>query len=243
MTGPTYSVTGTLVVGASEIAFRLPRSHGGEGDAEVKIRAAQPTVSGTLEYRRYRSHDPWSQQALERENEYLIAHIPHQPPAGKVMYNIYLRGGAGPASALTPEPVIIRFRGSVPAFVLVSHIVVIFAGMLLSTRTGLEALCKGTQTYKLTPWTIACLAIGGFVFGPIVQKYAFGAFWTGWPFGHDLTDNKIAVAMLFWLLALWRTRQNRTARGWALAASLVTLAVWLIPHSLLGSELDYTQTP
>jgi len=139
--------------------------------------------------------------------------------------------------------VIIRFRGGVPAWVLVSHILVIFAGMLLSTRTGLEALRQGPRTWQLTIWTISCLTVGGLILGPIVQKYAFDAFWTGWPFGHDLTDNKLAVAMLFWVVALWRGRKSPRGRGWAIAASLITLVVWLIPHSLLGSELDYTQTP
>ncbi len=65
------------------------------------------------------------------------------------------------------------------------------------------------------------LVLGGFLLGPIVQKYAFGAFWTGWPFGEDLTDNKTAVAVLAWLprvtlLALWGSRRTGVAvvLGW-----------------------------
>ena len=83
--------------------------------------------------------------------------------------------------------------------------------------------------------------VGGLILGPIVQKYAFDAYWTGWPFGHDLTDNKAAVAMLFWLIAYWRMRKDRRSRAWPLMASIVVLIIWLIPHSMLGSELDYTQ--
>ena len=145
--------------------------------------------------------------------------------------------------ALTEEPIIIRFRGDVPAAIIIPHIILVFGAMLLSTRTGLEALLKRPGIRTLTLWTTAFLFIGGMIGGPIVQKYAFGAFWTGWPLGSDLTDNKTAVAMIFWLIALWRTRRKPDARAWPLAAALVTLIIFLIPHSLLGSELDYTSLP
>ena len=42
----------------------------------------------------------------------------------------------------------------------------------------------------------ATLGLGGMILGPIVQKYAFGAYWTGIPFGHDLTDAKNLVDAL-----------------------------------------------
>jgi hypothetical protein len=74
-----------------------------------------------------------------------------------------------------------------------------------------------------------------------VQKFAFGAYWTGWPVGHDLTDNKTAVAFLFWIIAFIRLRRNRQAYGWAIAASVVLLLVYLIPHSVMGSEIDHTK--
>jgi hypothetical protein len=34
-------------------------------------------------------------------------------------------------------------------------------------------------------------------------------------------------------------RKDRNKKGWALAASIILLAVYLIPHSMFGSELDY----
>ena len=34
-----------------------------------------------------------------------------------------------------------------------------------------------------------------------VQKAAFGAYWTGFPFGYDLTDNKTVLMWLAWVLA------------------------------------------
>jgi hypothetical protein len=113
--------------------------------------------------------------------------------------------------------------------------------MLFSTRAGLEGIARGANTFQLTIWTTVLMFVGGLVFGPAVQRYAFGEFWTGWPFGHDLTDTKTFVAFIFWPVALWRARIQGRGRVWTIVASIVTLVIFLIPHSVLGSELDYTK--
>jgi hypothetical protein len=173
----------------------------------------------------------------------LSAELPHQPPAGKIMYRVILTSPEGQPTELTSEPVIIRFKGDVPAAVLIPHIILMFAAMLLSTRTGLEALARGPGTRGMTLWTVILLFGGGLILGPVVQKYAFGAIWTGWPFGHDLTDNKTVVAFAAWLIALIRVWKRSDRRLSVIVASVVLLAIYLIPHSVLGSEIDYTQMP
>jgi hypothetical protein len=75
-----------------------------------------------------------------------------------------------------------------------------------------------------------------------MQKYAFGVAWAGFPLGMDLTDNKTLIAFIFWIAALVAGRKGRPARPFVLAASLVMLVIYLIPHSLLGSEFDYSKT-
>jgi hypothetical protein len=88
------------------------------------------------------------------------------------------------------------------------------------------------------------MTVGGMILGPIVQKYAFGAFWTGWPFGYDLTDNKTLIMWIVWVAATLVLWKRPAARGWAgrgaiLSAAAVMMVVYVIPHSLRGSELDY----
>ena len=61
------------------------------------------------------------------------------------------------------------------------------------------------------------------------------------PFGIDLTDNKTLFALIGWIIALIAGRGGKPARGWILGAAALTLIVFLIPHSVLGSELDYTE--
>ena len=97
----------------------------------------------------------------------------------------------------------------------------------------------------LTRWALLLLGVGGLIFGPIMQWRAFGDAWTGIPFGWDLTDNKTLIAVVAWLAAYLAVRRADRggdawrARGWVLGAALLTLIVFSIPHSVLGTEFDY----
>jgi hypothetical protein len=129
----------------------------------------------------------------------------------------------------------------VPAAILLAHIIIIFLAMLFSARAGIEALDRRGNPRKLVLWTVGLLFVGGLILGPVVQKYAFGEFWTGFPLGKDLTDTKILIAMAGWIAAVFAGRGGKPARRWVLGASILLLVVFLIPHSLLGSELDYSE--
>ena len=128
-----------------------------------------------------------------------------------------------------------------PTAVLVPHVLCMFLGMLFSTAAALAALA-GAPIRRLALATFGLIAVGGFILGPIVQKAAFGAYWTGVPFGWDLTDNKTLLAGLFWAAALVALRGGdgrREARVAVVAAAVATLLVFAIPHSTWGSEIAW----
>jgi hypothetical protein len=241
MTGPTYPVTEGVVVGGEALTARLERSHSISSDFTVALRAPDPGVSGTLFWKRLGTADDWIGIPLSRGGDSLSGILPRQPAAGKLLYRIELRGGAQTVSLPPAGAVTVRFKGDVPLPVLILHVVAIFGAMLMSTRTAFEALAERPRYTLFAGVTAASLFIGGLVLGPIVQKYAFDAYWTGWPMGTDLTDNKTAAAFLAWLAAWRYAGRSGRPRWWVVGAAVVTLAVFLIPHSLLGSEYDYSK--
>jgi len=241
LTGPTYPVKGKITVAGEEFSFDLPRSHEVTSDCKVAVKAGDHRLGGRLEYKRHKTADPWTEVSMTRQADWLVGHLPRQPMAGKLAYRVFLGNGPERVSLTGERPVVIRFKGAVPAPVLIAHIISIFLAMMFSTRTGLAAADRKSNPRKLVLWTVALLFIGGFILGPIVQKYAFGDWWTGFPFGFDLTDNKTLIAMAGWIVALVAGRRGRPARGWILVASVLMLVIFLIPHSLLGSELKYTE--
>jgi hypothetical protein len=180
---------------------------------------------------------------LDGDKKLLVAYLPSQAAAGKVEYKIEIANEAIPQG---DETIILRFKGPVPAPVLILHIAIIFAAMVASTRAGLGAAFGRNE--KRLPWaTLGMIFVGGIILGPLVQKAAFGAYWTGWPFGSDLTDNKTLFMFLGWLAAcltacLTMLRPSpKIKRAAIILASLLTIVVYIVPHSLRGSQLDYQQ--
>jgi len=240
-TGPTYDFRGKVSIAEQNISFRLVRTEIVGNDAPIVIDVPDRTITGFVKYKRYKSNDDWSNMALVREGDQLKANLPHQPAAGKLIYFVYFEKGATSLSITDDKPVILRYRGDVPAWIFLPHVLIMFIAMLLSNRVGLEALDSRGKPYRLMIWTIVLFIVGGFILGPLMQKYAFGAYWTGFPLGMDLTDNKTLIAMVGWIVAWFMNRKGREGRGWIVLAAVLMLAIYLIPHSVLGSELDYTK--
>ncbi|MDE6307204.1 MAG: hypothetical protein K2L79_00075 [Bacteroidales bacterium] len=251
MTGPTHPLRQTVVTAAGERnTFRLPRSGGPEAvRVTVPLRdatlysGASKAPAGTEAARLYYKHYPEVAGEAYMAREMRVtgageweAWLPALPAAGKWQYYVEAEGAVYPA-----EPVVLRFKGNVPAACLIPHILFMFLSMLFITVAGGFALCRLATYKKYLYMGLASLLLGGFVFGPLVQHYAFGPYWTGFPMGTDLTDNK-TLLMLLALMVAWGFEvfgQRFAARRWVtVAVTVVVWAVFLIPHSKNGSELN-----
>ncbi len=245
-TGPSYPVRGTFEVAGESYRYRLIRNAVTSGDARITIPEPAVPVSGELRYRRYRTDDEFTAVPLRTADGQLVGLIPSHPAAGKLEYYVTLEGPDGvirlPVSAAGNA--VLRFKDPVPLYVLLPHISLMFLSMVLGLRTGLAALFTPSQMRRLAWITLGGMTVGGMILGPIAQKYAFGALWTGFPYGYDLTDNKVLIMWLVWVAACavlgFRPRaRERLARAVTAVAALVVVVVYAIPHSAQGSELDW----
>ncbi len=239
-TGPTYPLRGRVRLGGTPLTLRLERSHSVAADQPVRILARDSAVAGSVQWKRYPSTDAWDTLPLVRHGDTLVAALPRQPAAGKLAYQVRLSRG-GERAIFPAEPAITRFKGDISAYVIVPHLLCLFIGLLHLMRSGIGVLAREPKYPRWARAGTVLFLLGGFVFGPWMQHQAFGQWWAGVPFGWDLTDNKTLIALVAWLVALWRLRGGKEARGPVLVAALLTLAVFLVPHSVLGSQIDWTK--
>jgi len=260
-TGPTYPRRGELVVQEEIHRYKLVRSQETSREAWVELPAAGGKVSGTVYWRRFKTDDSFQPQDLcppqdlapalsakdaDALRDRLVAPLPIQPPAGKLEYYVELLTPEGNVRIpeAGEEPIVIRYKDPVPGFVLWPHVALMFFSVLFGMRAGLSALADPARMRRQAWVALVGMTLGGMILGPIVQKYAFGHYWTGFPFGKDLTDNKMLVMWLSWIVACslvgWRPRSKEWAsRAIIVVAALVMSGVYVIPHSMRGSELDY----
>jgi hypothetical protein len=253
-TGPTYPLEGTFQSAKGPIAFKFLRSETIGTDLKIMFLDPVPEgIQGYVQYRRYKSNDQWTEMPMtagsfefsRRGRTEAVTGVGVELPflaerAGKYEYFVFVDDGSGQPVSITGEaPIYARYKDEVPTLVLVMHILVIFASMAFAIRTMFEALLDGN--YKWMLWgTLISLLLGAFVLGPLVQWYAFGVWWSGIPFGYDWTDNKVLLELVFWVFALYQNRGGRRNRWSVYLAGFVTLVVYFIPHSIFGSEYNYT---
>jgi hypothetical protein len=231
VTGPTHALSGKVLLDGNEISYKLERSYESTEDYVIRINTNDPMVTGVLYWRKFNSNEEYTAVPMNG-NKILRADLPAQKRLEKLDYYITLSKQNSMVTIPNEKNVTIRFKDPVPIWILIPHIFAMFFAMLLSTRTGLEFFSKEPKLEKLTLWTIIILFIGGFPLGFAMNGIAFGEVWGGWPFGHDVTDNKTQIAFLVWLIAFFMIKKNKSAKLAALIAAIVMLVVYLIPHSV-----------
>jgi len=256
---PYDPLSGELVLHDGEVVeYEFIRSRVLDEELVVGVDAPEGTT-GYVEYWRVNSDDEpqiadMELQTVEVESmgdaeqvELLAARLPGlSEMAGKYAYFVHLEydgesyvidDGAG-------EAIVSRYRGDMPMLtVVLPHVVTIMLSMLFGIRAALEALRPNGKPRWMMWAALITLILGGFIFGPIMQKHAFGVYWAGVPMGWDLTDNKVTIELVLWLVAVFFNTGDRKDGPWArrtiVIAGLVTFIVYMIPHSLLGSGYDY----
>ena len=233
MTGPTYPKKVAVELQGEIYKIKLPRS-GVQHDEIVTLKGAPSSTNAQVHYRCYPTSDEYSTADFTWKDGELQTALPVQPVGGKLQYYITVDG----KDYLADAPVVIRFRQDVPAGILIPHILLMFAAMLFAIYT-LMLVITGKTYSKWLKITVVTLFVGGFIFGPLVQHAAFGPWWTGFPYGTDLTDNKTLLSFLFFLAALVTLKWKYNK--WVVClAVLFMIAIFSIPHSVYGSEYDYS---
>lgn len=253
-TGPTYPMRTEVSVNGQDYSLSLVRSIAIGSNSTIKLGIKDSTISARLFYKRFNTNEQYHSvdfyYAVKPVESFIMnkifgiteergwfAKVPEQPAAGKLQYYFEISDGFNKSVYMKEHPVVIRFKGDVPATILIPHIFFMFFAMLLANLAGIMAIFKFKQYKLFTNLTVIALLIGGMILGPWVQWHAFGEAWAGVPFAWDLTDNKTLVAFIFWLLAFFMNRK-KDRPAYTIVASIVILIVYSIPHSMFGSQLD-----
>ncbi len=246
-TGPTYSVKGTLTTADQEFKYKLIRTQETTEAAKISLpNTGSDSFNANLHFKRYQTKDSLSISPFTLNGEAFSTNLPIQPSAGKMEYFITgnLDGKAFRIPEIGQNNIVLRYKDPVPGGVLWPHVFLMFFAVLFGMRAGLSTLFEPASMRKWAIVALIGMTIGGMILGPIVQKYAFGEYWTGFPYGGDFTDNKMLIMWLAWALAMAvigfkQKKKELLSRVIVLVAAIVMTLVYLIPHSMGGSTLDY----
>lgn len=249
-TGPTYEYKGKLEHSGEQYKYELLRSQETTEGAKIQLpNIENADYKATLNYKRYQTNDPITTIDFQLDgNNQLVASLPIQPAAGKMEY--FVNGSIDGKAFNIPEKgedhIVLRYKDPVSDYILIPHVLMMIMVIIFGIRAGLSAIVDPDTMRRWTVVAFSAMTLGGMILGPLVQKSAFGEYWTGFPFGGDFTDNKMLIMWVAWALALAiigfkPKKKENISRSVVLIASVVMIVVYLIPHSMGGSTLDYDQ--
>ena len=247
-TGPTYEYKGRLEYNGESYKYELLRSQETTEGAKIVL----PFIDGanynaTLHYKRYQTQDAVTTLDFRLDdNKQYFAQLPVQPAAGKMEYFVtgVIDGEAFRIPEKGEENIVLRYKDPVSDFILIPHVTMMIIVIIFGILAGLSALFDPGSMRRWTVVAFTAMTVGGMILGPLVQKSAFGEYWTGFPYGGDFTDNKMLIMWVAWALALaiigFKPKKKETiSRAVVIMAAVVMTVVYLIPHSMGGSTLDY----
>jgi hypothetical protein len=249
-TGPTYPKKGKLEANGTAYKYKLLRSQETTDSARIELPVIEGVIyEANLHYKRYGTMDALTTTRFKMTKEgKFTAQLPKQPAAGKMEY--FITGSFDGKVFQIPddqtESIVLRYKDPVPNGILIPHIFFMFFAVLLGLRAGLSAIVDVNTMRRWVMISLIGMTLGGMILGPMVQKHAFGEYWTGFPFGGDFTDNKTLIMWLAWVIAfavigLKPKKNEMISRAVVIIATVVMTAVYLIPHSMGGSSLDYSK--
>jgi len=141
------------------------------------------------------------------------------------------------------------FKGTPNRYILISHVVIIFAALFFFILAGyfayraLRERRASLHVPRLGLTGTVLFFIASIPLGMIIGYQTYGKPWTGFPVGNDLTDNKSLVILLYWIAATFFYRGSALRKdpssdilpGRALpyvyiAGLIITAVLFLIPH-------------
>jgi hypothetical protein len=192
---------------------------------------------------------PYNTDTLDVSEAGFSVVLPVHDKGEKLFYHLKLYKNGEELAQFPPDgDQFIKFKGHVPAIILIPHIFCMFAIVFFGFLTVISAVdfARGrgdlSKSVRYLLWTVIFAFVGGFPLGYLVAYLAFGQGWGGIPIGWDITDNKTVLLFLFWLVTFILARKGLKGDRMAISANtykvltIVSLAVsiimFMIPHSI-----------
>jgi hypothetical protein len=225
----SYPVVTEINTGKQKISLQLIRSFEGDGDCPVIFPIGDIAVKGHLVYNLKSDTLNQVKRDFKREGDKLTSYLPQQLPGTEMEYRVFLEREKAKIDVNNGKPVVIKFKGKVPLYLILVNAFCIITVLLLSSLTGFYALFN-VRSYR---WIIYILLISSlflslFLF-PLVQKYSLNR-WSYMPKMWSLHTKLLLTSLIWVITALLSLFVKKLRRLWLILASIITCVLFLIPH-------------
>ena len=168
-----YPITSTFGIEGKKVSYRFEKVHYGNEDHKVMIRTDVAELAGSL-FWKSDTDSNWQSKELKKSDLILSENIPASNPTEMVNYYIELNHKDKKYILPDNQKVTLTFFGKIPVFINVLEHILLYLGLVLAVRTGLEFFNNGAKSKKFGFLTLILFLPYIALINPLYLTYKYG---------------------------------------------------------------------
>jgi len=168
-----YPITSTFGIEGMKVSYRFEKVHYGNEDHKVMIRTDVAELVGSL-FWKSDTDSTWQSKELKKSGLILSENIPALNPTEMVNYYTELKHKDKIYTLPDNQKVTLTFFGKIPVFINVLKHLLLYLGLILAVRTGLEFFNNGANSKKFGFLTLILFLPHIALINPLYLTYKYG---------------------------------------------------------------------
>ena len=221
-----YPISGTFGVDNKKVSYRFEKTHYGKDDFEVIIRTDNDKINGSL-FWKIGSDSVWNSIKLKKSNLTLQNRIKSLRPLSKLFY--YAELNLNQKKYLLPDnkKVELTFYGKIPVMAKVLRFLLLYLGLLLAVRTGLEYFNQSEKVKKFGFLVAIIFLTLTALINPLYLTYKFGYMNSVIPEISKLFPAAFVFFTLLWIIALILMFRFKQIKIMPLITSIISIIIFV----------------
>ena len=242
VTGPDYPVSGTIGVEGKQVTFKFDKLYIGNDSYNVLIRTDVKDIKAFLLWKNIITNPPagkhlqnesapiWQRDLMADSGFVIKSKLPHHNPGEKVAYQVELNYGSKQYFLPEDRPVTIKFLGYVNSSVMNIFYFVLFGGLILAVRTGLEAFNDNRRIGMYTIFSLIFFFLYTICMVPLKRSYEQNAINHFVPSVNSLITYQSASLFILWIIGLILIFNIKGNRIIPLVISSLTIIIYILVY-------------
>jgi hypothetical protein len=168
-----YPITSTFGIEGKKVSYRFEKVHYGKDDYKIIIRTDIDDLNGKLFWKN-KADTIWQSTELYKTDLILYGNIPALKPEQKLIYYVELYHKGKKYVLPNNQKVSLTFFGKIPSAVNVIESLLLYLGLVLSIRTGLEFFNAGKKSKKFGVLALVLFLTLVALVNPLYLTYKYG---------------------------------------------------------------------
>lgn len=227
VTNENYPVSGTIGIEGKKLSYKFDKTATHEKGLDIILRTDVDSLTGQFEYKIAGTNSGWKGNPLEVSDKTLKINFYIQKNIKQLNYRV--RIFSKDKDILLQDknrPVLLNVKGKVPGMINSFFYMLLFGGLLLGTRTGLEYFNDKQRIKKLSLLTAILYCSAIIIFLPLKKIYELQALGNKIIPFNELIDVALLLILVLWIIEVILVFNTKHYKTISLTAAVLSIILF-----------------